>query len=71
MANKYDMTKSGVSYSGNPGDDLHSFISKFNYYATLRDFTDSKKLLALNTCLSGHARVFLDTVDSADKDTVV
>ena len=70
MANKYDMTKSGVSYSGNPGDDLHSFISKFNDYATLRDFTDSKKLLALNTCLSDHARVFLDTVDSADKDSV-
>jgi hypothetical protein len=67
---KYDMTKSGLSYSGNPDDDLHSFMTRFNDYATLKDFAAPKKMLALNTCISGHARVFLDTIESSEKDTV-
>ena len=62
MAHKYDMTLSRLSYSGNSDDDLQSFMSKFDDYASLRDFTAEKKLLALNTCISGHARVFLDSV---------
>lgn len=70
MAHKYDMTLSRLSYSGNSNDDLQSFMSKFEDYAALRDFTAEKKLLALNTCILGHARVFLDTVDPTEKDGV-
>ena len=64
------MTLSRLSYSGNSDDDLQSFMSKFDDYASLRDFTADKKLLALNTCISGHARVFLDSVNATEKDSV-
>lgn len=71
MTDKYDMRLSRLSYSGNPDDDLQSFMSKFNDYAILRDFTAAKTFLALKTCISGHARVFLDTVNPTEKDSVI
>jgi hypothetical protein len=64
------MKPSRLSYSGNPDEDLHSFMTKFNDYATLKDFVAPKTILALNTCISGHARVFLDTIEPAEKDSV-
>jgi hypothetical protein len=70
MASKYDMSNTGLSYSGNPDEDLESFVSRFNDYATLKDFTDAKKLLAFNTCIMGHARVLLDSAQDSEKDTV-
>ena len=53
---KYDMTNSNLGYSGKVDDDLQSFLSRFEDYATLRDFTGEKKVLALNSCISGHAQ---------------
>ena len=64
------MSSTGLTYSGNPDDDLDSFLTRFDDYATLKEFTGPKKILALGTCISGHARVFLDTISSSEKDTV-
>ena len=70
MASKYDLSSSGLKYSGSPSDDLDSFISRFKNHSSLKDFTDSKAVLALLSVIVGHARVYLDSVGEADKDTV-
>jgi len=47
MAYKYDMRDCELRYSGDPEDDLDSFITKFKNYAALRDYTAEKQALAI------------------------
>lgn len=70
MAFKYDMSSSGLKYSGGPTDDLDTFIAKFNNHAQLKDYTDAKAILALNSVIDGHASVYLERIASEDKNTV-
>ena len=67
---KYDMRQCEFSYSGNPNEDYDTFISVFENYAELRDFTDAKKVLALKSRITGNARIFLDSVPSTQSDTI-
>lgn len=67
---KYDLTKVKLSYSGNSDEDIHSFVSQFKNYAKLRDFVASKQILAFNSCIFGHARVFLDTIPDDQKTSI-
>ena len=67
---KYDMSSLKLSYSGNADEDIKSFVSRFETYARLRDFTAPKKVLAFISCIDGHARIFLDSVPEDDKKTV-
>jgi len=67
---KYDMTTLKLSYSGHTDEDIKSFVSRFNTYAQLRDFTAPKKVLAFTSCIEGHARIFLDSVPEDNKKTV-
>ena len=53
-----------------PTDDLDSFIVRFKDYATLKDFNAAKSVLALNTRISGHARVFLQSIPDAEKNSL-
>ena len=71
MAFKYDMSSSRLKYSGNAHDDLDSFIDRFKDYATLRDYNAAKAVLALNSIIDGHARVFLNTIGETERDSVV
>ncbi len=70
MACKYDMKDCDLRFSGNPEDDLESFITKFNNFAALRDYTPVKAALAITNKIAGHASIFLESVPSSDKDTV-
>lgn len=70
MASKYDMHDLKIKYSGNPEDDLDSFITKFSSYAALRDYTAPKAALALTIKIEGNASVFLESIPESDKDTV-
>jgi hypothetical protein len=70
MAFKYDMSSSRLKYSGNANDDLDSFISRFKDYSVLRDYNAAKSVLALNSVIDGHARVFLDTIPTSEKDSI-
>lgn len=71
MAFKYDMSGSGLIYSGDSKDDLDSFISRFNDFSKLKDFNNEKSILALNACIQGHARIFLDTILAENKNSLV
>ena len=62
MASKYDMHKCDLRYSGNPDDDVDTFISSFKTYAKLRNFTNEKVFLALQTKIHGHARIYLYSI---------
>ncbi|XP_072036114.1 uncharacterized protein [Amphiura filiformis] len=70
MATKYDMYDLKIKYSGDPEDDLDSFITKFSNYAALRDYTAPKAALALTIKIEGNASVFLESIPESDKDTV-
>lgn len=70
MTFKYNMQDFELKYSGNPEDDLESFITKFKNYAALRDYNADKSALAITTKIVGHASIFLDSVADSDKDTV-
>jgi hypothetical protein len=70
MAFKYDMRGFGLKYTGGPTDDLDTFIAKFRNYAQLKDYTDAKAILALNSIIDGHARVYLDRIPDTEKNTV-
>lgn len=59
-----------LNYSGNPEDDLDSFITKFTNYAALRDYNAGKSALALQSKIGGHASIFLETIADSDKDSV-
>ena len=65
---KYDLTSLKLSYSGNSDEDIHSFVSRFQNYAKLRDFSGAKQILAFNSCIFGHARVFLDSIPDDQKN---
>ena len=67
---KYDITSLKLSYSGNSDEDINSFVSRFENYAKLRDFSGGKRILAFNSCIFGHARVFLDSVPDGQKISV-
>ena len=67
---KYDMHNCDIKYSGRPDDDVDNFISRFETYAELRDYTVPKSILALQTKVDGNARVYLDSIPNADKDTI-
>ena len=70
MSSKYDMRGFGHKYTGDTNDDLDTFIRKFKNYAALRDYTDPKSLLALNSVIDGHASVYLERIAETDKDTI-
>lgn len=70
MAFKYDMKDFKLNYSGNPDDDLESFIAKFTNYAALRDYNAEKSARALRSKIGGHAGIFLETIPDSDKNTV-
>lgn len=70
MFSKYDMRLTGLKYSGGPKDDLDTFIAKFKNHAQLKDYTDAKAVLALNSVIDGHASVYLERVPDDDKNTV-
>ena len=70
MAFKYDMSGTGLKYSGGSEEDFDSFIARFENFAALKDFNAAKIILAFNACIQGHARIFLDTIPSENKDTL-
>ena len=70
MAFKYDMKDCELRYSGDPEDDLDSFIAKFKNYAALRDYSADKKALAIVGKIKGNASTFLERIPESDKDTV-
>jgi len=70
MAYKYDIRDLELKYTGDPEDDLDSFITRFNNYAALRDYTETKSALAIITKIKGHAEVFLEQIPAEQKDTV-
>jgi hypothetical protein len=70
MASKYDMHNYDIRYSGSPNDDVDTFISSFKNYAKLRDFIEEKSVLALQTKIYGHARIYLDSIAIGEKNTI-
>jgi hypothetical protein len=70
MTSKYSTQDFELKYSGNPEDDLESFITKFKNYAALRDYNAEKSALAITTKIVGHASIFLESIPDSDKNTV-
>ena len=66
MAFKYDLSTIKIKYTGS----IDSFVEKFKEIAVLRDYTDTKKVLAFQTLIDGHDRVLLESIPSSEKYTI-